>query len=225
MTVLALWKVLLARWYVVLLGLAVTATAFASLADSPRVYSAQTDVVFVLPGNVAIRGLNDGFAETLINFSGLVEQKVNEGRSSLKLSSPSATLFGTGVREGSSISLADAGGQWQRSFNRPVLSVQVVDSSPEEVTVVMTAIVRDIARTAESLQAESGTDSSKFITVETAPESIEITSFGATRMSTAKGLVALTTVGAGLTLAAALLSDRAITRIRNRTKVPHASVG
>ncbi|GGE91739.1 hypothetical protein [Mycetocola zhadangensis] len=221
MTVLALWRVLLARWYVVLIGLACTTAAFLALDDSPRVYSAQTDVLFVLPGNVGIRGLNDGFAETLINFTGLVGEKVNEGRTSLKLSSPSAPLFGTGVREGASISLVDAGGQWQRSFNRPVISVQVVDSSPENVESVMKGIVQDISRTAENVQAESGTDASKYITIETAPESIEITSFGATRMSTAKGLIALTIVGGGLTIGTAVYLDRRVANRRNRQGRSH----
>lgn len=223
MTVLALFRVLLARWYVVVLGCVCTAGAFMALHDSPRVYSAQTDVVFVLPGNVAIRGLNYEFAQTLINFAGLVEKRVNDGQPSLKLSSPSATLYGTGVREGISISLADAGGQWQRSFNRPVLSVQVVDSSPEDVTKAMSGVVHDITKTAEALQEESGTERGQFIMVETAPESIEINSVGATRASIAKGLVALTAVGIGATVATAIGLDRALLRLRNRqrTHVAH----
>jgi hypothetical protein len=185
-----------------------TMVAFVVLSDSPRVYSAQTDVVFLAPGNGAIRGLNDGLAQTLVDFAGLVGKKVTDGRPSLKLSSPSATLYGTGVREGVSISLADAGGQWGHMFNRPVLSVQVVDSSSEEVANVLNSIVRDISRTATTLQSETGAPSTDFITIETVPEAIEINSIGQTRTSVAKGLVALTIVGAGLTLGAAIWLDR-----------------
>lgn len=223
MAVSDLIQILLRRWYVVVVGMICTVAAFVALSDSPRVYSAQTDVVFLAPGNGAIRGLNDGLAQTLVDFASLVGKQVTDGQASLKLSSPSATLYGTGVREGVSIALADAGGQWGHMFNRPVLSVQVVDSSSEEVTNVLNGIVRDISRTATTLQNETAAPSTEFITVETVPEEIEINSIGQTRTSVAKGFVALTAVGGGLTLATAIQWDRMAHRAKRREVTRAAS--
>lgn len=208
MTIRMLWRVLRKRWYIVALGIGCIAGTFAAFIASPRVYFAQTDVVFVAPGDEAIGGLNDRIAQTLIDFAAVVEKKVNAERPSFRLASPTATLYGTGVSEGTSVALADAGGQWEHSFNRPVLSVQVVDSSAERVRKTLSSIVENISSTATSLQSESGADPARFITIETAPAISEVGSIGPTRASVVKGFAALTVAGLGLTGAAAVLVDR-----------------
>lgn len=216
MTTVQLLKVLRRRWYVLIVGLLCSTTALLMFSQSERVYFAQTDVVFEAPGVPTLAGVNSEFSESLNFFAGIVERTVNNGSESVRLSSPTATLYGIGVHRGKSVVLADRGGQWVHVFDRPILSIQVVDSSPERVAAVMAATVSDVAATAESIQSASGAPSATRITVTTTPEQPEIASFGQTLTGRAKGLASMGAVGFGLSAAVACLVDGYALRHRRR---------
>jgi len=217
-TTLQLLRILRRRWYVLVVGVVCSVAALLVFSKSERVYFAQTDVVFQAPGAPTMPGLNSGFSESLNYFAGIVERTVNKGSESVRLSSPTATLYGIGVHQGRSVVLADRGGQWSHVFDRPVVSVQVVDSSPERVAAGMAAAVSEIATTAESMQSASGAPSASRITVTTTPEQPEIVSFGQTSASRAKGVASMASVGFGLTATVACLLDRYALRHRRRTR-------
>lgn len=220
MTIVQLLVILRRRWYVVIAGLICSVAALLVFSESERVYFAQTDVVFQAPGAPTVAGVNNGFSESLSFFAGIVERAVNNGSESVRLASPTATLYGIGVHRGKSVVLADRGGQWVHIFDRPVLSIQVADSSPERVAAVMAATISEIAATAESIQSTSGAPSDTRITVTTIPERPEIGSFGQTLTSKAKGLASMGAVGFGLTAAAACLVDGYALRYRRRGHEP-----
>lgn len=218
MTPFRLIEILVRRWYVVLAGILCTFLAFWVLSQSETVYAAQSDLVFLAPGLPGqSRHLTETESQTLIDFTAIVERKVLAGSPSAKLASPTASLFGTGIREGTSINMLDTGGQWVSSFSRPVLSVQVAGPSREQVSEGMEEVLAEVRAVSRDLQIEAGADPASLITVERAPEELIITSFGTTRLGQAKALVALGTSGLALSCAAAAAVDAAATR-RGRRK-------
>lgn len=206
------------RWYVFLAGLCCTWAAFTLLGQSEPVYAAQSDYVFVEPGIPGeSRNLTGTEPQTLIDFTAIVERKVLAGTKPAKLASPSASLFGTGIREGTSIGMLDSGGQWVPAFGRPVLSVQVAAPSPAQVRNRMDAVLAEVRRVSATLQRESGAQPGSFITVERSPDVLNITSFGKTRTGEVKAFAALTAAGLGLSCAAAIAVDSAAARRTRRT--------
>ncbi|WP_404321495.1 hypothetical protein [Arthrobacter luteolus] len=211
------------RWYVLLAGLCCTGLAYWGLSQSAPVYAAQSDFVFAEPGLPGQgRSLTGTEPQTLIDFTAIVERKVLAGATSTKLASPTASLFGTGIRQGTSISMLDTGGQWLSSFSRPVLSVQVAAPSPEEVSAEMERVLLEVRAVSEALQADAGAAPSSMISVERAPEDLIITSFGKTKMGEAKALAVLSVTGLGLSCAAAAATDAMALR-RARTGRRHRS--
>jgi len=211
--------VLARRWYVVLAGMCCIWAAYTVLGQSGTVYAAQADYVFVEPGVPGeSRQLAGTGTQTLIDFTAIVERKVLAGTKPAKLASTTASLFGTGIRAGTSIGMLDSGGQWVPSFGRPVLSVQVAASSPAEVEEGMDAVLTDVRRVSAALQAETAAQPGSFITVERSPEDLIITSFGKTRTGEVKALVALSVAGLGLSCAAAAATDAAAARRKRRTR-------
>ena len=218
MTAAQLFGALARRWYILLAGLGCTCAAFLLLGQSGTVYAAQSDYVFVVPGVPGeSRQLTTAEPQTLIDFTAIVERKVLTGTTPAKLASPSASLFGTGIREGTSINMLDSGGQWVPSFSRPVLSVQVAAPSPAAVRDGMDAVLAEVRKVSTELQRESGAEPGSFITVERSPEDLNITSFGKTRTGEVKAFAALAAAGLGLSCAAAAAVDSAAGRRTGRT--------
>ena len=217
MTPAQLLSVLRRRWYVLLAGLCCTGTAFVFLSQPAPVYAAQSDLVFMEPGVPGQgRTLTGTEPQTLINFTAVVERQYLAGARSAKLASPTATLFGTGIREGTSIGMLDTGGQWLSSFSRPVLSVQAAAPAPEQVAAEIDRVHAEVRAVSDALQREAGARPDALITVERAPEELIITSFGKTRMGEAKALLVLALTGLGLSCAAAAAADALAAR-RART--------
>jgi hypothetical protein len=208
MTTAQLLSMLLRRWYVVLVGIACTGVACAALMLTPRVYGTQMDVVFVAPGGVASSGPDGAFTEPMINFAGIVALKVNGDHPSVRLSSPTAVLYGLGVREGVSVELADSGGQWGSIFNSPVIRIQAVDSSPERVASALDDTVAEIASAATSIQNDSGVKDDQKIGLQTVPDRAQVFAYARTRTGEAKATAAAAALGLSLTACAAALWDR-----------------
>ncbi len=208
MTPAQLLSVLRRRWYVLLAGLCCTGLAFVFLSQSAPVYAAQSDLVFLEPGTPGQgRTLTGTEPQTLIDFTAIVERQYLAGTKTSKLASPTASLFGTGIREGTSVGMLDTGGQWLSSFSRPVLSVQAAAPTPEKVAAEIDRVHAEVREVSDALQLEAGARPDALITVERAPEDLIITSFGKTRMGEAKALLVLAITGLGLSCAAAAAAD------------------
>lgn len=109
----------------VALALVLVGTAVAAFVVRPEpVYWARADVVFLPPegaGN-ALEGEDDA----LVPFAAAVERAVVGGPQELVLASDGTPLYGEGVRAAATVRLARTGGQWQASFDQPLITVQVV---------------------------------------------------------------------------------------------------
>ncbi|MBC7402298.1 MAG: hypothetical protein H7279_03860 [Microbacteriaceae bacterium] len=216
MTVLEFLRVALRRWYVFALGLVGILVLTGFLDRTPGVYWAQTDVLFL--ANPAAVGGNplQNQTDSVIDFASVIQESIGRGTAHVKLSSPSATLYGAGVTHGYVARLADAGGQWESSFNRAVIEVEVVESSPAGVRQVLDRVVSEIRRETAALQSGSGVTGVYRITVESGASDVSIGYMGNSRGSRYRGLAALGLVGLGVSAVTAVLLDRALARRRRR---------
>lgn len=214
MTVFTLLRLALRRWYIVLVGAVLLGFAASALNGTQGVYFAQTDVLFL--ADEAATGGNplQNQSDSVIQFASVVQQAVGSGSVNLRLSSPTATLHGSGVRRGYVARLADAGGQWQSSFNRAVIKVEVVDSSPERVRATLDTVLARIANETQKVQRSAGIGAASFVTVDSASQDVSIGYMGSTRGSRIRGLAVAALLGAGITLAAVVAVDRALQRRR-----------
>lgn len=217
MTVSELVGVLIRRSYVVVIGVALTAVAGLTLLRPSPLHWTQVDVVFVGPGEAASGSSNETNTESLVAFAGVVERELN-GRPVQRLSSPSAPIYGAGIREGTSIVLPNLGGQWQNSFRRPVLSVQAVDATPEAVLSRLAAAMERIQLTTTRVQDELAVPEAARITFQTAPADPVVSYVGQTGAGRARVVLAVGALGAALTVAAAVEADRFLRRREDRRR-------
>lgn len=163
-----LLRALLRRWYVVAIGIVCTGLACLHVLTHDGVYWSRVDVILLAPASNAYPNSLTTRSGDLIQTAGIVETLLNGTRQPEKLASTEATIIGRGIVDGSSVTLPDYGGQWAPNFNRPVLDVQVVASSPEEVRVRQQRILMEIDDILEDLQVKASVDPVNHITAQVA---------------------------------------------------------
>lgn len=210
MTAGVLLQIMLRRWLIVGVGLVLTVWACLVLAPGERTYWAKVDLVFVQPGAGSVVNVSDNVVPSLINFAGIIQRRVSHDGTPVELPSSSATLYGTGVRNGYSITLPNSGTQWAVSYSRPVLVVQAVGNSPDQVSQTLGRVLTQVESTAHELQTGSGAAADQFIVVDRSPSSPEIVDLGSTKLGRTKGILALSAVGLALTAFFAFEVDRIV---------------
>jgi len=208
MTAARLIHVIFRRWYVVLAVLIITGLATVAAGRVEGVYSTQLDIVFVASGKSNSLQIS---ADSLVPFAAVIERRFN-GNSEAAALAGETTLYGQGVRSGWSVTLPNTGGQWQTNFNRPALSIEVVDSTPERVRAVANNLSARIRGLTLSEQVEQGVSAVNRVTTLESPATPAVTYIEG-RSSRAKiGIIAL---GVGFALLAAVMIDRLLTRTRS----------
>jgi len=208
MTSSQLIRILLRRWYIVLACAVLTVLAVNLTGTVRGVYWNEVDVVF-LPGNSsnALEYQTDG----LVHFAAVIEREFNGVSDTAGASSSSATLYAAGVRRGYRVILPNAGGQWRTNFNRPVLAVEVVDSSPERVRQVREEVLGRIDELVRSRQEGLGIAPGNFIVALRSPQE-PVVGFIAGNLPRAR--IALGICGVGAAVAASVLVDRLLAKRR-----------
>lgn len=192
------------RWYVVLIGLLLTAGTVYHLREVPGVYATQTNVVFLAPLTPNSPNTISSPTSGVISTAGLVERLVNKGIEKSPTSG-SVPLTGQGISTGHSIELPNAGGQWASNFNRPVLQIQVAGPSAAYVRSALEQLVAQINETSQSLQSEAGVRPSMLITTQVSPADPVI---GYQQGHRRMGLLVALFLGLLLTGMAAIAADR-----------------
>jgi hypothetical protein len=209
----------LRRWIivaVVMVGLLITASVMQVLGRRPGVYYVTTDVTFLLDSASSPNTLQaDG--SSIVGLAAAVDRMITGNHVSARLSSPDATLYGAGVRRGWSLALEDDGGQWQSNFDKPVLVVQVVDTTAARADAVLRTLLVRVARTARSLQERIGVAQAARVIAEASPSRPGVAYIPIRRT---RALAALLLLGCGLTLACAAATSRWLVRRTKRVEVP-----
>jgi hypothetical protein len=210
-TVGVLLRIVWRRGLIVAAGVALTAFACLSLPDGERTYWAKTDLMFVQPGTGPVATVPDNILPTLINYAGVVQQ-VGHDDKPVELVSSTAPLYRSGLREGYAVTLPNTGTQWAVSYSRPVLVVQAIGNSPDQVRQTLGRVLNEIQSAAYELQADRGAPVEQFIDVAHYPSSPEVVDVGSTKPGRIKGILALFAVGLALTAFIAVEVDRLILR-------------
>jgi len=133
------------------LGL-IAAVAGATALTIPPVHYGRVDVIFLLPA--ASDDSNELMADPglTLYLAGIVEQIFNDDHGELVERTTSAPLYGTGLRHGHLVHVPSTGGQWQTSYDRPLISVEVVGASDREVRERLDRYTEDVAHIATTVQ-------------------------------------------------------------------------
>jgi hypothetical protein len=204
LTVESLLRAFRERWYVLVLGLLLTAVGAAFAVRPAPLYWTQADVLVLAPGqtpqdNPAYFGI-----EGLTIVAGMVEREVNGGPV-MRLADPSAPIYGAGVRDGFSVTLPNAGGQWTASFTRPVLSVEVVAPDPDVVAARYDAIVERVIAAGDRLQDAEDVPLSVRVRLYPVTQDPPVVYVGPTASEKLRGLAAVLLVGVFVSGSAAAL--------------------
>lgn len=144
MTARDLISALLRRWYVVLVGAALTVATGLMLLRSTPVYFCEFDVTVLPPQEATSQNNLRGNSYGLVPMAGLLVTEFNNGKHPLDMGTKNTTLFGERQFEGYRVRLQNEGDQWGRQYPRPVIDVQVVDPDPERVVTLSRSIVAEL---------------------------------------------------------------------------------
>lgn len=202
------------RWYIVVLGVLLTWAGCAAAAPGEHVYSAKASVVFLWPGSGPVSPTDDTAIPVLVNFAAMVRLALPAASSDG--GAFGGSLVGAEVRQGYTVVLPNSGGQWSQSYNQPMLAIEAVDRTPEAAERQLTSIMRQIDQVASQLQARLNVPVRERVTTNAGSANIDIVDGGVSPGTRVRGLAALAVLGAFLTVVAAVVGDRALTRFNRR---------
>jgi hypothetical protein len=197
------------RWaaLVVVLGLLITLAIAYRVARKPGVYWAQIDVVFLPPASSYNPNTLVSTSDGVISLAGVVGKMVDAHPVAARVVSPTVMLAHQGIRHGWSVTLPNDGGQWADNFDKPLLDVQAVGSTPAEVTGTVNRLVSRINLTLSGLQAK--VPQADRVTTELNPSQVQVFYDPGRRL---RALVASLAVGVAVTVVAARYLRRRIAR-------------
>lgn len=128
-----LLRLVFRRWYLMVLGAALSLALLSVVWKQPGVYWTQFDVVVLEPTS----RLNPNSIEdprfSMAPMAGVMVTEVNGDRRVPVLASPDTTLYGEGLREGTRVRVPNTGSQWLPMYSQPRIDVQVVSRDPAQV--------------------------------------------------------------------------------------------
>lgn len=210
------------RWYLALGMALLMLPVLVAAHEGTGVYYSKTDVRFLPP--LPIQG-NVFQADPLqvVPFASIVLHQFNAHDRDETPRSASAPLHGSGVRKGHLVYLPNSGSQWQVSYSRAAITVEVVGESAEDVAAERDRIVDRISALAEATQQERGIGPPLRITTELDQTTALVTYVGVRNGRAEMALIFLTV---GLVVGIPLAADPIIVRLqkvaRSRTKTAGA---
>lgn len=147
----------LRRWYVVVLGAALTLGAFTVVQRQAPVFFTQYNIVLVGPsGTEEDNNVLENPRYGLQPLVGVISTDLNEGHPPLLTGDVDATMVGMGAREGVQVRVPNLGTQWRPLFSANYLDVQVAARTPEDVEALATQTSARVADLLEQRQDELG---------------------------------------------------------------------
>ncbi|NMR28209.1 hypothetical protein [Crystallibacter degradans] len=198
---------LLRRWYVVAAVLLFMMPVIVQAQQAVGVYWTKVDLMFLPPpGASALNPLRADDGVT-IPYAALVERSFNSLDHPPAIHTSGAPLYGTGIRSGYAVYLPNTGTQWESSFSRPAITLEVVQESPEEVLTVLAGLQQNLDRLAVTPQERMGVTPKARITTQLAPESPRVMYIDARNT---RAVVALLVLTLSLAVATATMVDRLV---------------
>lgn len=146
----------LRRWYVVVLGAALTLGAFSVVQRQAPVFFTQYNIVLVGPSGTEHTNVLEHPRYGLQPLVGVISTDINEGHPPLLTGDVDATMVGMGAREGVQVRVPNLGTQWRPLFSANYLDVQVAARTPEDVQALAKETSARVAELLEQRQDELG---------------------------------------------------------------------
>jgi len=206
------WAVL-RRWPAALAVLALMLPLIIAAGHGKGVYWTRVDVVFLPPPGAAAGNPLRSDSQDVVQFAAVIQRRAIAKGAEPNVDLNGASLFATGIREGYRVYQPNAGSQWQQSFNRAVVSIEVV--SEDEATAAQRAM-----QLADSITLSAGQEQKALGVIPTARISTELSpsvptiSYHGTNNPAA--MVALTVLASTLAAGVACAIDRAKLKVRNK---------
>ncbi|WP_375422887.1 hypothetical protein [uncultured Friedmanniella sp.] len=213
MTARDLLRILGRRWYLVLVGMLLTALAVHGAANRPGVYWARFDLVLLAPVEDYHLNKIEDPPYQLAPLAAVLVTDWNGSQTPLLTASPDTTLFSLGVRDGVQVRLPNQGSQFRPLFTAATVDVQVVGSSPEEVANRTSATRERLTRTLQRRQDMFGVSTRERVTAITSPTAPDVQYVSASRTRASASTAA---VGIALTVFSVWVMDRALRGWRRR---------
>ena len=204
MTLIDLARQAVRLWWVTLTGLALTTVAAAHLLTAPGVYWAHVDVVLLRPSAPTVPNKLSNITPRVIEAASVIQREV-AGVGGTDVVSDSISIVDEGIRVGEKVRLPNAGGQWANNFNRPYLTVEVVDETGAGAQARLDALLARVDAVLEARQSAADVSSVDRLTTQLNPGKPTVT-YAVGMPRRAAGAAVL--LGLGLTVAALTLAPR-----------------
>ncbi|MDP9980807.1 O-antigen ligase [Pseudarthrobacter oxydans] len=198
------------QWAVAPIVLLLMAPLIVAASQSKGVYSAKQDVVFLPPPGAAAGNPLRLDSEDIVQFAAVIERRAIARSSEPQLKTNGASLYTTGVREGYSVYLPNAGSQWEPSFNKAVVKVEAVADDPVTAEKIVAGLAGKLEAAAAQEQDTLGVSRSAHITTERSPSATAVSYHASSPAAAAMALVVLAVgLGAGAAAAHRVFRDTA----------------
>ncbi len=202
------------QWGIAVTVLLLMAPLIVAASQGKGIYSAKQEVVFLPPPGAAAGNPLRLDSEDIVQFAAVIERRAIAKSHEPQLQTNGASLYTTGVREGYSVNLPNAGSQWEHSFKRAVVEVEAVAEDPATAEKLVAELARKISATATQEQDALGVSRSAHITTE--PSAAAVSYHASSPVAAAMALVLLALgLGAG---AAATNRTLSANRTRRQTE-------
>jgi hypothetical protein len=205
------------QWAVALPVLLLMTPLIVAASQSKGVYSANQDVVFLPPPGAAAGNPLRLDSEDIVQFAAVIERRAIAKSSEPQLKTNAASLYTTGVREGYSVYLPNAGSQWEPSFNKAVVKVEAVADDPATAEEIVAGLAGKLAAAAAREQYTLGVSRSAHITTERSPSATAVSYHASSPTAAAMALVLLA-LGLGAGAASAYRIIRLTARRRQKER-------
>jgi len=203
----ALWRLVQAigrHAVIVAAGVVATLAALFMVLSQPGLYQARMDVVILPPDTSTSQNPLWGRNYSIIATAGLLSKIVNQNSSGAQVVSASVTLAGQGETDGYAVRLPNRGGQWAYDYDRPILDVQSVGRTPDEVRENLENAVTALDAALTQLQDVANVPAGRRMSLHFHPETPEL---GYSQGRPTRALAATIVLGLGGTVAAVLAAD------------------
>lgn len=199
------------RWYIALGTVLVMLPVAFAAHEATGVYYSKADVLVLAPALEVNGNALQADPMPMLSFASVVVHRFTDEDGETAPHGTSAPLYGSGIRKGHLVYIPSSGGQWQLSYNRAVITVEVVAESTEEVAAKRDEIVKRISVLAKASQQEMAVNAANLITTDLAPGTAFVSYVGVRNSRAEAALIVLTF---GLALGIPLLADRLMARTR-----------
>lgn len=211
MTTRDLLSLILRRWYLMVLGAAVSLLGLYQGLRVPPVYFVQVNVVLLPPRDALFPNYLEDPRFNMAPLAGVIVSDYNQGDRPPLLASPDTTLYGEGIRNTLRVRLANNGTQWLPIYDRPNIDVQAVGADAASVVAEATAAGSRLTELLGKRQDEMGIASAMRVTALVSPAEPVVAQVGGSRARTMGSLVLL---GGALTTILVVQFDRWVARRR-----------